>query len=129
MFDEPDFPEVPLQVPGGTVDPGEALLEAARREFEEETGLQVESAFRFLGSVDHDFLKEGERLTLHRNYFHLFLEGDQPDTWLHYEEKPSGGGEPILFRFFWIDLASAPSCLGLGLHELLDQLPHPTARA
>jgi 8-oxo-dGTP pyrophosphatase MutT (NUDIX family) len=80
VFDEPDFSEVPLQVPGGTVDPGEVLLEAARREFEEETGLQVESAFRFLGSVAHEVIKEGERLTLHRTYQSLVGKAKSTDA-------------------------------------------------
>lgn len=39
VFEEPDFPETPLQVPGGTVDAGEDILAAAYREFAEETGL------------------------------------------------------------------------------------------
>ena len=39
VFDEPDFPSVPTQVPGGTIDAGETPMEAAYREFEEETGL------------------------------------------------------------------------------------------
>lgn len=35
VFDEPEFSEVPIQVPGGTVDPDEDIFEAARREFHE----------------------------------------------------------------------------------------------
>lgn len=33
VFDEPDYPDVPLQVPGGTVEPDEDLQAAAVREF------------------------------------------------------------------------------------------------
>lgn len=40
VFDEPDFPEIEFQVPGGTVEPGEATATAALREFTEETGLK-----------------------------------------------------------------------------------------
>lgn len=33
VFDEPDFPEIELQVPGGTVEAGEDIAAAALREF------------------------------------------------------------------------------------------------
>ncbi|MEP4064813.1 MAG: NUDIX domain-containing protein, partial [Nitratireductor sp.] len=39
VFVEPDHPDPDIQVPGGTLDPGESYLQAARREFFEETGL------------------------------------------------------------------------------------------
>lgn len=42
-FDEPDFPEVALQVPGGTVETGEDIAAAALREFSEETGILPET--------------------------------------------------------------------------------------
>ena len=42
VFREPDFPDVPLQVPGGTVEDGETFEAGACREFAEETGLVLE---------------------------------------------------------------------------------------
>ncbi len=45
VFDEPDFPEVPLQVPGGTVEVGEPVIDAARREFGEEPDWSIELGF------------------------------------------------------------------------------------
>nr|WP_247880046.1 NUDIX domain-containing protein [Brucella pituitosa] len=38
VFSAPENPDMPLQVPGGTVDDGEAIQAAAYREFHEETG-------------------------------------------------------------------------------------------
>jgi 8-oxo-dGTP pyrophosphatase MutT (NUDIX family) len=115
VFDEPDFPEVPLQVPGGTVAPDESILDAARREFHEETGLSFTAGFNFLGTSDYSFVRDSRRQILERSYFHIVLPSDLPETWLHYEQEPSGGGLPILFRFFWLDLAAARSQLGLGM--------------
>ncbi len=45
VFAEPDSPQMPLQVPGGTVDPGEDVHLAAYREFEEETGIKCATAW------------------------------------------------------------------------------------
>ena len=123
MFDEPDFPDVPIQVPGGSVDVGETLSEAAYREFIEETGVLSPSVFRWLGEVDHTFRKQGTSHTIHRAYFHVELKDDLPETWHHYETTPSGGGAPVLFRLFWLDPVSASSRLGLGMGECLHLLP------
>lgn len=40
-------------IPKGEVNPGEDLLQGAKREFAEETGLSVEASFVALGSVKH----------------------------------------------------------------------------
>jgi hypothetical protein len=53
----------------------------------------------------------------------LPLEETLPETWTHVETTPSGGGAPILFRFFWIYIALARARLDLGSGEMLDRLP------
>lgn len=65
VFSEPDFPEIPLQVPGGTIDAGEDPLPAARREFSEETGLTAPD-LRPLGRFDQLAQTRDGPLMLHR---------------------------------------------------------------
>ncbi|KZK75695.1 hypothetical protein PsAD46_05431 [Pseudovibrio sp. Ad46] len=123
VFDEPETDIAgTLQVPGGTLDPGESYLQAAKREFEEETGLRVSGALeQFTG---HDFLYD-DALTsgpeLHRRkFFHLKIQEKAKLTWDHYEMSPNDGGDPILFRFFWVDLADNETKSKLTMHGGFD---------
>ena len=122
VFDEPDFPDCPVQVPGGTVDVGETLDAAARREFKEETGLRTQPTFQHLITLDHCFKRNGAIFTHRRSYFSVALPDDLPETWCNHEATPHDGGTPILFRFFWLSLSSARKRLGLGMAECLDYL-------
>ncbi|MEC9401926.1 MAG: NUDIX hydrolase, partial [Pseudomonadota bacterium] len=40
---------------------------------------------------------------IRRNY-HVRLGARPKSEWEHYEMHPSSGGEPIRYRFFWVDL-------------------------
>lgn len=116
VFNEPDTPWLGLQVPGGTVDPGESFLHGAMREFREETGLAVDAAFEEFARQDLPFetlppvgpYKAPPERPLKgrhvRRHYHVRLPARPKETWEHYEMFPSGGGDPIRCRFFWIDL-------------------------
>jgi 8-oxo-dGTP pyrophosphatase MutT (NUDIX family) len=119
VFDEPDFPEVELQVPGGTVEPGEDIEAAALREFTEETGLQPNGTLIPISTCDYHFVKQGKSVCHRRHHFHIALPGRQPDSWLHREMTPFSGGDPILFRFFWISMDEAKKRLGYGMGDCL----------
>ena len=121
VFDEPDFPEVELQVPGGTVEIGEDIDAAAFREFSEETGIRPATPLTPLTVHDYRFSKDGAEVRHRRHYFHIHLEGDHPVTWQHREMTPFGGG-PILFRFFWLGFDDAQSRLGYGMEHGLPLL-------
>lgn len=128
VFDEPDFPDVELQVPGGTMEPGESPEDAALREFVEETGLPPPTALLPLATHDYRFTKDGRQICHRRHYFHAQLSGEQRETWLHAEMTPDGGGPPIRFRFFWLGVDEALRRLGYGMEDslgLLRDCPSP----
>jgi 8-oxo-dGTP pyrophosphatase MutT (NUDIX family) len=99
-FDEPDFPEVPLQVPGGTVEVREQVIDTARREFGEETGLVDRTGFLLLGDSHRTFERDGPLHNLHRTYFHLPLKENLPETWTHFETTPVRRWGAYLIPFF-----------------------------
>ncbi|WP_299818856.1 NUDIX domain-containing protein [uncultured Roseibium sp.] len=145
VFDEPDDPYLGLQVPGGTIDPGESFLHGAMREFAEETGLSIDAAFEHFSSQDLPFEtiapvgqfrappdRPLKGRHIRRNY-HVCLAKKPRDTWEHYEMFPSGGGDPIRCRFSWIDLFSTKAfdeesffaAFGAPLDALRSRLPRP----
>jgi GrpB-like predicted nucleotidyltransferase (UPF0157 family)/8-oxo-dGTP pyrophosphatase MutT (NUDIX family) len=109
VFSEPDFPQVDLQVPGGSVEPGESLPEAVLREAREETGLASLELLRLLGSKFY-FSPKGKIVT--RHYFHLIAHGPVSEQWEHWENFPHGGDPPIRMHFHWAGLTSGVQLAG-----------------
>ncbi|WP_440068781.1 NUDIX hydrolase [Streptosporangium sp. OZ121] len=99
------YEEVGIQVPAGTVKPGETPEAAALREAREETGLPGFGIVRKLGTTEYDITPyrfEVQR----RHFFHLELTGDAPERW-NSQEDHDGEGEPTRFECFWIPLETA----------------------
>jgi 8-oxo-dGTP diphosphatase len=123
LFRHPDAPEAGVQVPGGTIEPGEDPAAAVLREAFEETGLENLRLSSFLGETLYEYPGETEVNLIHRRYYHLARDEPPPATWRHFEKDPAEGDETeVAFDFFWVDIDEAVPALIANLDELIDLL-------
>lgn len=123
VFRHPDSPEAGIQVPAGTVEPGECPEDAVLREAHEETGLSGLMLAGFLGEQIRSMVDFGIQETHHRFFFHLLYPGEPQSSWRHAEMHPAGGAAaPIPFEFFWVDLSHDAPELIAGHDFFLPQL-------
>ena len=107
VFMHPLHPEVGLQVPAGTVEPGESPDVALLRELREETGLSAFGKPAYLGEATIDMAQFGRAESHRRHFYRVALTQKAPERWRHLET--SGGTAPAeLFEFFWVSLARVP---------------------
>ena len=105
VFSHPNHPEAGIQVPAGTVEPGETPHAAALREAAEETGLAGLTTAHFLGEHIRDMIDFDLAEVHHRYFYHLPYASNPPATWRHGEHSPSDRTlGPIVFEFFWAEL-------------------------
>lgn len=91
-----------LQVPAGSLQPGETAVDAALREAAEESGLTDLRAVRVLGA--DEVVWPGRRVQ--RRHFVQLATDDERDGWEHL--APDEGGEARPFRFSWLPITDAP---------------------
>ncbi len=126
VFSHPQFPEAGIQVPAGSVEPGEPTEKAVMREALEETGLPWLRLRVYLGMRDFDASPFGRDEVQRRHFFHIKLEGKAPERWRHFECHPSeGGNEPIEFELSWAGLPDQVPELIAGLGDLLHLVQTP----
>jgi putative (di)nucleoside polyphosphate hydrolase len=111
-----------LQIPKGTVDPGESLREALHREVEEESGLTALQSVRHVRS-DVWVRRLSPPKLYQRHFFHARVDDDR-DEWTHIvtgegEER----GKP--FEYAWQQLpADREFALALDDYvDLIDPIP------
>ena len=122
VFRHVDFPEAGIQVPAGSIEPGESAEAAALRETFEETGLADFMLVAPLGEQVYDMTPFGKDEIHHRTFFHLRCAEAPQRTWRHLEQARSDGGEPIAFEFFWAPLPGGVPPLIAGHNALLPAL-------
>lgn len=103
VFDHVKYPEVSPQVPAGTVEPGENLTVAARRELSEEAGVSRLKEFKFLGS--YVFYKDSSQQFQERNFF-VVRDNSLADGWIH-SVTGSGVDKDLEFRYYWLPFDTA----------------------
>jgi 8-oxo-dGTP pyrophosphatase MutT (NUDIX family) len=99
VFAHRDYPEVPLQVPGGTVDEGEEIVAALFREVDEEAGLVNLPLIRKLGIYRFYWQETGEEVE--RHFFLLEAPTDTADEWEH-EVGGNGIDSGLVFSYSWV---------------------------
>ncbi|PPA68962.1 NUDIX hydrolase [Jeotgalibacillus proteolyticus] len=100
VFSHRDYPEAGLQVPGGTVEDSELLIDALYREVEEECGLKRDE-LQLQGKLHkYMYYAEDRKKVYERNFFHLEVTTDTADEW---EYVVDGDGEDggLHFQFRW----------------------------
>lgn len=126
VFEHVDVPEAGVQVPAGTVRPGEELPAAMLRETFEETGLEQLRIVRYLGTRTYDALASHGQLH-ERHFFHLTCTAAPPENWIHHELH-DGLEPPTAFRFYWTPLGGSGLDLIAEFGALLNDVPRSSGR-
>ena len=109
-----DHPESGVQVPGGTIDRGELLMDALYREIEEETGIQKDDLVLIGKLAKNTYFPRHRDRKYERTIFQLEYRGDGPDQWEH-TVTGDGKDQGLKLQIRWM-----PVCDIQGLAEKQD---------
>lgn len=94
LFTHLDYPDAPIQIPGGTIEAGEDTYAAAQRELKEESGLSGLPLIRYLGISEA--ISSVETKTVLQRHCYLLDGTGTGDHWIHIVD---GGEEDTGLRF------------------------------
>lgn len=107
VFEHQGEPEAGLQVPGGTIEEGEMLIDALYREVQEETGLPRD-VLEFVGKVHkYNYYPSHNDKVYERNIFHFEYTGEPVDYWEH-DVVSDGQDNGRTFQFHWEPVDHCP---------------------
>ena len=110
VFEHKDFPEAGLQVPAGTIEKDELVIDALYREIFEETGLNRD-ALSITGKIHkYNYYPQGKNSVHERNIFHLNYEGEQVN-WEH-SVVSDGQDNGLIFKFRFEPIETLPPLAG-----------------
>jgi 8-oxo-dGTP pyrophosphatase MutT (NUDIX family) len=112
VFREQGFEHLGFQVPGGTVERNEGLIEALKREVREEAGIKNLNNIKLLGEFSY-YSKPLER-NVTRYYYQM--KATCPDQFSHIVESDDEDNGWI-YNYFWCDIKDIQALYGyLGIH-------------
>lgn len=123
VFDHKVEKEAGLQVPGGTIEDDELIIDALYREIYEETGIERDE-LQLVGKLEKtNYFPPNKDVVYERTIFHLQYIGKGEDEWEHRVEG-EGEDQGLVFCFKFMPLQDLPE---LASHQdqaiaLLDDL-------
>ena len=118
-----------VQVPRGTLEPGESVFTAAKRELFEESGLQIDhavslgrSAFQLARAVRDKYPPDHpkQRQVWFYHHLHFIAPPTTPDAWTHrVSAGSSDAGRLYRYSFQPLETVELANEMGVGLQALL----------
>ncbi len=104
VFDHQGMPEAGTQIVGGTVEPGEDLMLAIKREIFEEAGLEILiSELHFLAETIY---QRKDRPEINERTYYKISGEKLPNNWSH-RVISEGEDDGLVFLFYWISFEQA----------------------
>ncbi|WP_210471498.1 NUDIX domain-containing protein [Sporosarcina sp. 6E9] len=111
VFKQKDNPDAGIQVPGGTIESDEFIIDALYREIEEETGITRENLELKGKVIKNKYFPEHKNKIYERTIFHLSYIGDNDEKW-EYIVKGNGRDEGMTFCHRFVPVDQIPELAG-----------------
>lgn len=107
VFERKNHAELGLEVPGGTIEKDELIIDALYREIEEETGISREQ-LELQGKVNKtNYFPKDKDTVYERTIFHLAHIAESQDAWEH-EVQGDGSDQGRVFSIRFVPLEQLP---------------------